>query len=127
MHQTPTDLVRSVYLDFSRADLPSMLSKLAPDASWRSAGPRGWPCTGEFRGPTGARAFFDALFATVRLTAVDASAFLADGETVVVLGKDLGVVHATGAEYEADWVHVWTVRGGKVAGWHEFLDVRKGV
>jgi ketosteroid isomerase-like protein len=31
-------------------------------------------------------------------------------------------VKKTGREYGGDWAHVFTVRGGRIVGFHEYMD-----
>jgi len=53
---------------------------------------------------------------------VYAEAALAQGDQVVVLGEDAACVRATGKVLEGEWAHVFTLRNGKVARFHEYLD-----
>lgn len=121
---TPADLVRSAYEAFGRGDLAAVLAVVAADAEWRCSSNVPAPFTGTRTGPAGAADFFAALAASVRLTSVVPERFLADGDTVVVVGRDSGAWIDGGAPYAAEWVHVWTVRGAQVVRWHEFVDVR---
>jgi uncharacterized protein len=116
------DLVRSVYAAFGRADLPAVLAALAEDVDWRYCGPAAAPYSGRFRGREGAKRFFETYLAAFALTSFEPQRFLADGETVVVLGRESGSVAATGRSAAYDWVHVFVVRDGKVAEFREYPD-----
>ncbi len=48
--------------------------------------------------------------------------FIADGDTVVVLGAYQGTVKATGKPFASEWVHIWRLSGGKAVAWREFCD-----
>jgi ketosteroid isomerase-like protein len=48
--------------------------------------------------------------------------FLAQGDKVIVLGNERMRVKSNGQSYKTDWVHVWTVRRGKVAAFAEYTD-----
>ncbi len=47
---------------------------------------------------------------------------VAQGDTVVVFGRELGRFRPTGREYELHWMHLYRLGGGKVAGITELLD-----
>ena len=58
--------------------------------------------------------FFSTLLAQID-TRVARSAVIAAGDHVVEVGRTQGSAHATGKPVDVAEVHVWTVRGGKVA------------
>ena len=119
---TPTELVRETYAAFGRGDLPAVLAACAEDVDWRYCGPSAAPYTGEWRGRDGVRRFFETLFAALRLTSFEPQRFFADGDTVVVLGREGGTVAATGRTVQYDWAHVFVVRDGRIAAFREFAD-----
>jgi uncharacterized protein len=119
---SPAHVVRSVYAAFGRGDLDAVLASVSDDCDWRCLTPREVPFSGSFRGPGGVRDFFTRVLGAVRLESFAPRTFLADGDTVVVLGADRATVVATGKAYAADWVHVWTVRDGRATSFREFLD-----
>lgn len=41
---------------------------------------------------------------------------------MVVLGHYVWTVKSTGAQFESDWTHIFTVREGKVVNFREFFD-----
>jgi uncharacterized protein len=41
---------------------------------------------------------------------------------VVVLGRFSMRIKATGRNFGSDWAHVWTVKGGKVTCFYEYVD-----
>lgn len=47
---------------------------------------------------------------------------LASDDTVVALGYQRGHVRPNGAPYEFDFVHVWSLRDGKVASFRVYYD-----
>jgi ketosteroid isomerase-like protein len=48
--------------------------------------------------------------------------FIAQGDRVVALGTYAATVRETGRSYETDWVHVFTVKDGKITSFNEFFD-----
>lgn len=52
--------------------------------------------------------------------------FLGDGDTVIVEGRYRAVSHhATGKPLDAEVVHVWDLRDGKVIRFHQYVDTRQ--
>lgn len=45
------------------------------------------------------------------------------GDKLFVLGHAEGKVQPSGRTFSTDWVHVFTVRNGKIAGWRGFMDI----
>jgi ketosteroid isomerase-like protein len=48
--------------------------------------------------------------------------FIAQRDKVVVLGHYVWQVKANGRTFESDFAHVFTVRGGQIAAFHEYTD-----
>jgi uncharacterized protein len=48
--------------------------------------------------------------------------FIAQDDTVVVLGHERHRVKSTGRSYEGEWVQVFTLRDGKVVKYREYFD-----
>lgn len=54
--------------------------------------------------------------------AIDLQQIVDGGDTIVSLGRYHGVYKATGQAIDAQFVHVWTLRGGKVARFQQYVD-----
>lgn len=116
-----SDTVRQLYAAFDRGDVPAVLDALAPDVRWTEA--EGFPHGGTYIGPDAVlHNVFMPLAAEWDRFAADARQFVADAETVVVLGDYSGTCKATGKSFSAPFVHVWTVRGGKAATFTQHTD-----
>ena len=48
--------------------------------------------------------------------------FRAEGDSVVVEGRYTGKYKSTGAAIDAQFVHSWTLRGGKVVAFQQYTD-----
>jgi ketosteroid isomerase-like protein len=55
-------------------------------------------------------------------TKFEPTEYIAEGDKVVVLGEFDVNVTATGKSYSSDWVHVMTVKDGKVTAFREYFD-----
>jgi ketosteroid isomerase-like protein len=51
--------------------------------------------------------------------------FIADGNTVVSLGLFTGVHGTTAKSVKADYAHVWTIEGGKITRFRQYIDTLK--
>ena len=116
-------LVQQVYAAFGRGDLDGLLAMLDPQVSWRTPGPPDLPSAGLRHGVDAVREFFGILLNTFDITNFAPTDFLAEGEKVVVLGTSLERVKATGRAVEFRWVHIFTIRNGRIVAFEEPADV----
>lgn len=117
----PSDIVRNLYAAFARGDIPAVLGALAPDAAWTES--EGGPYAGTYRGPDG---ILSGVFMKLGgewdgFAAVPAQ-FVAEGDTVVVVGEYSGTFRATGRSMRAPFAHVWKLRDGRVAAFTQITD-----
>ena len=75
-----------------------------------------------YHGKDDVRQFFADLDTAQEATRFEPTAFIAEGDTVVVMGNASWHVKSTGLDYDSDWVHVFTVRDGKVTRMQQFVD-----
>lgn len=105
-------VVQRMYAAFGRGDVDELLALLDDTVNWRLAGPA--PYAGHRRGHAGVRDFFEKLAASVEVEHFAPRQFLAQGDTVVVIGEERLRARATGRTLIQDWAHVFTLRDGKV-------------
>ena len=115
------DLVNGAYAAFAKGDIPALLELLADDVEWSS--PATLPQGGDFTGKDGALLFFQGVGAAWDSLDIEVEGIGDAGDDLV-----LAVVHGSGArtggglaEYGA--AHAFTVRGGKITGFREFVDL----
>ena len=116
-------VVQRGYEAFGRGDIESLLALLDETITWSTPGPADLPMAGNRRGRAGVAEFFQTLVATVDVLRFEPKQFVAQGDVVVVLGDDTSRVKATGVSIEFEWVHVFTLRDGKVIAFKEYGDV----
>jgi hypothetical protein len=109
-------VVQSIFEAFGRGDVPGVLANLSEDVTWKAPGPSSVPYFGDRRGHGGATEFFVQLGTNVDFEHFQPGAFIAEGDKVVVLGRERGRVKGTGKSFDNDWALVFTVEGGKVTG-----------
>ena len=115
-------LIQDVYEAFGRGDLPAILGSLTDDVEWNH--PRGdqIPWGGQRRGPEEVTGFFVALGQTIDVEQFQPQRFHADGDTVIVFGRERMRARATGRSYENEWSHEFVIRDGKIAKFTEYTD-----
>jgi uncharacterized protein len=115
----PTDLVRSFYAKLKEGDAPGALGLLAPDIEWLTM----WRYKVDGRGPERvAEGILKPLMAEWSSFALDPSEFITDGDTVVSLGRFVGVHGATGKRVAAAYAHCWTVQDGRISRFRQYID-----
>ena len=108
--------VQRIFEAFGRGDIPAVLEHVSEDVTWKAPGPSAVPYFGDRRGHAGATEFFVQLGGNVDFEHFEPGAFIAEGERVVVLGRERGRVKGTGKTFDNEWALVFTFGGGKVTG-----------
>jgi ketosteroid isomerase-like protein len=120
-------LVQQAYEAFGRGDIQGVLSTLSEQVEWRTPKPEGVPFGGEYRGRDDVARFFSELNQYEEVTRFEPREFIAQGEKVVALGTYACNIRSTGRKVESEWVHVFTIREGKVVKFQEHFDTAKAV
>lgn len=116
-----TDLIRGVYEAFAKGDIPSVLDTLASDISWTEA--EGGPYGGVSIGPDQVlQNVFMKLGAEWDGFSAIPGEFIAEGNTVVVLGDYSASFKATGKSFQAPFAHVWKLQNGKAVSFQQYTD-----
>ena len=116
--------VRRLYACFfGQGDIPGALLLLADDVEWWLAGPAEiLPWAGTRRGREQVGRLLVAFPETLEIQAFEPRTFVAQGETVVVLGRERTRVKPTDCVCETEWVMVFTLRDGKIARFRQYHD-----
>jgi ketosteroid isomerase-like protein len=109
------DVVQEAYEAVGRGDIPMLLGLLTDDVEWSLQGPSVIPFAGTRHGREGVAEFFALLDETVEFQAFEPREFVAQGDTVAVLGFERNRIKPTGRTFEQEWAHVYTLRDGKIA------------
>ncbi len=123
MSRQNLDLIRAIYDAFAAGDIPSVLARMSPDIVWNEAENFPYADGNPYRGPD---AVLSGVFARLGgewdgFAAVPEE-YLDAGDAVVVLGRYRGNWPATGRAMNAQMVHVWRVKDGKVAAFQQYAD-----
>jgi len=121
-------VVQDVYGAFGRGDTPAILGRLSDDVAWEVEGRAGdYPTFGARRGPQGALEFFQAMGGTEDISLFEPQAFYPSGDNVVVEGHIGLTLKNNGHPMDYAWVHLFTVKGGKITRFKEFYDTAQVV
>jgi uncharacterized protein len=115
--------VESMYAAFGRGDIPAVIGILDPGIVWHEAENFVYADHSPY---VGVEAVLTGLFARLGgewdgFSAVPHE-IVDGGETVVALGRYGGIYKATGVKVDAQFVHVFKFKDGKVAGFQQYTD-----
>jgi hypothetical protein len=115
--------VQSLYAAFGRGDIPFILANADESIAWSSSNASGAvPWGGARQGRQAVQRFFEILDETLDFEVFDPRRLAADGGLVFVHGRTVAKVKATGRRFDMEWVHVFTIDGGRVTRFEEFYD-----
>jgi len=115
--------VQSLYAAFMRGDIAFILANAAESIAWSSNDSTGVvPWGGARQGRQAVRRFFEILAENLDFEIFDPQRFGADGGLVFVHGRTVAKVKSTGRRFDTEWVHVFTIEGGRVTRFEEFYD-----
>ncbi len=116
-------LVQSLYAAFGRGDIATIVAAMAPDVNWEVVGrSTDYPTLGRRKGPQGVQEFFRLVGELQQAQEFAPGEFHASGDKVFVTGHYAWTIKKTGRKVSADWIHAFTVKGGKVTQFREFTD-----
>lgn len=119
-------VVQQLFAAFGKGSIPAALDILAEDVDWQSPVTRTRPGKISWAKPRHGRTevaeFFKELSEKMQIERMETLDFTAQGDRVLVEGKNGGIVRYTGRTYEHDWVMVFTVRGGKIVRHRHYYD-----
>lgn len=115
-------LVQQLYGAFGRRDIASILSLLDPEVEWGEPPNPFNPAGGTRHGHAGFLEWVEIGSRSEEILALEPHKFLADGDTVAVIGFTKCRAKLTGKVYATDFVHVVTLTDGKVTRFQEFFD-----
>jgi len=122
MSEQNLDIIRRGYEAFGRGDIQTLLGLFDEQIEWVSPGPPELATSGRRVGHQAVAEFFTTLSDLLDIQSFEPREFIVQGDRAIVLGHDTARVRATGKLIEADWVHAFTLRNGKVLSFQEFFD-----
>lgn len=120
--QPNTNLAQQAYESFKTGNIPALLDLLSDEIEWELPVIDNIPYSGKRRGRDAVGQFFALVDEAQETLQFEPQQFVIQGDKIVGLGRYAWRVKATGREYVSDFAHVFTVRDGKIVGFHEYLD-----
>ena len=114
MSATAVEVVQQAYQAFGRGDVPAVLTLVAEQVDWRFFGARRLPYTGAFKTRADVGRWFASIVEVDDIQGFEPREFIDGGDHVTVLGWERTAARPGGKVFETEWVHVFTVRSGKI-------------
>ena len=125
--QENVGVVKQAYENFKAGDIGALLGQMSEEVDWRLPRMEGVPFSGERKGLGRVSEFFTTLADSQEVVSFEPREFVSQGDKVVALGTYNWRVKSSGKEYGGDWAHVFTVRDGRIVGFHEYMDTAAAV
>jgi len=118
--------VQEAYRMFQSGDVGGVVERCRDDCEWTSPDSDLIPMSGTFHGKQGVAEFFSRMGGAMQPSRFEPQEFIAEGDKVVVLGQATWQIKTTGRSFDTPWVHVFTMRDGKIARFEAFADTAAG-
>ena len=114
--------LRELYEAIGRGDTAALFIAFAEDVELDVVGPPGVPFVGRCQGRRQVAETVRQNFAKVENLKPEMLAVIAQGDTVVVYGRDQGRYVPTGRDFSLHWVQFFTFRNGRVVRIRQLFD-----
>lgn len=115
-------IVHQAYTNFTTGNIPALLAQLSDDVTWQLPEMENVPFSGKRTTPAGVGEFFALVNESEEPLQFEPREMVAQGDKVVSIGYYKWRLKANGREFDSDFAHVFTIRGGKIVVFHEFTD-----
>jgi uncharacterized protein len=122
MSEKNVAIVQQAYNNFKTGNIQGLLDLLSEDVRWQLPEVEGVPLAGKRTGRDEVAEFFATVASDQEVLEFEPLESVAQGDKVVSLGNYKWRVKATGREFESDFVHVFTIRNGKIVAFREHFD-----
>ena len=121
-------VVRDVYLAYRDRNFDALRNCLAEDVKWFAIGPPDViPTAGTRYGRDQVEQYFVTLDDMEAIESFEPKEFILEGDKVVAMGDLERRVDSKGRVLQSPWIHVYTVRNGKVTDFRSFYDTAAAV
>lgn len=117
-----TAIVQKAYEAFGRRDVPAILAVVSDRVDWEFVGSPGLAYAGKRKSHDEVARFFADVGNADDIEVFEPREFIESGDQLTVLGWERATARDTGQAFESEWVHVFTVREGKVTRWRGFFN-----
>lgn len=123
---TPLDTIKTLYRLLAAGDVPAALDLFDAGIVWDEAEGSPYYTGKSWHGPAAVQQnLLNRIPEDWLDFAIHPLRFHAAGEAVVVEARYTGSSTRTGRPLDAQACHIWTVRGGKIAGFQQYADTAR--
>ena len=115
-------IVQHLYSAFGNRDINSILTMLSEDVEWGEPENPFNPAGGTRYGHSGFMEWINIGREAEDILILEPRKFLTDNDSVAVYGYTKCLAKPTGKTYESDFVHLVTIKDGKIIKFQEFFD-----
>jgi len=116
-------VVKEFYDSFVRGDIDAVIATLSEDLDWRESENFLLGDRNPYLSPA---AVVEGVFSRIAREFKDYEAgpteLIDAGDVVVAVGRSKGVMASTGKPFDAQYMHVVRVSGGKIVSFHQLID-----
>lgn len=116
------NVVQKMLTAFGKGDMEALKQTLSENTIWVYHGTDGIPYNGTYQGKDGAVKFITNIMSNVDVLDFQIAKFVADQNTVVVLGSEKQKIKSNGEVLEQQWVQVYTVENDLITRLDEFAN-----
>ena len=115
--------VQSLYAAFKSGRIDTIVAALAPNVDWQIVGrTKDYAAFGPRHGKASVEDFFKVVAENEDYAEFEPREFIAADDRVFVLGSYAGKLKKTGRPFASEWVHIFTIKDGKVTRVRGFTD-----
>lgn len=116
-------IIRQTYDAYLSANLEAVLNSCSEETEWLACGPpEHLPYAGRHTGREQVARYFAILDDKEESNHLVPQEFIATGDKVIVFGNYRARVNANGQRFETDFVHVFTLRNGRITKFRDYYD-----
>lgn len=115
-------LIQALYDAILQGNTRSVLDVLDEGVEWLYYGPSTIPAAGYYYGKTGVLQFFDIIDKVAQVKIFEPQEYIDGGDQIAVVGFEKATSKTTGKFYTSNWVHVWSLKDGKITCLRWFTD-----
>ena len=108
------DFVKTFYHNFESGNGEAAAAMLDENIVWENPMPEEIPFGGRYEGRMSVVGYWGELVEALDMGPMDVDQMIAQGDTVMVTGREASTVKATGRNYDMKWVHLFKVRDGQI-------------
>jgi uncharacterized protein len=116
------NLVQQLYVAFAKRDIQAILVMLSPNVEWGEPENPFNPAAGTRHGHSGFLEWLNIGRQAEEILVLEPRKFLADNDSIAVVGFTKCLAKPTGKSYETDFVHLFTIKENKIVRFQEFFD-----